>query len=296
MTRAVLAEDLPQPETASAAKHRLFVSLRERALHGVYGARAAVRLARVGLHLAWGMSSVAVAYPLLNRRARAWLKRRWSRQLLDIIGLRCEFSGFPASQGPNLLVANHVSWLDIFVINALLPAAFVCKSEVREWPAIGWLCAHTETVFLPRGSRSAARATAALIAQRLAQGWAVGVFPEGTTSDGSGLLPFHAALLQGALDAASPVQALALRYYGQDGARSEAPVYCGTTSLLESLWRTLGATELTVRVEVLPVVRGAADRRELSDRLRQNIAAALSSEHAAGQQEWSGSAAAAPTV
>ncbi|HEX6734672.1 MAG TPA: lysophospholipid acyltransferase family protein, partial [Azonexus sp.] len=104
-----------------------------------------------------------------------------------------------------LLVANHISWIDIYVINAALPAAFVSKAEVRGWPLIGWLAARHDTIFLRRGSRGHARLINAEIAEVLGRGQHVAVFPEGTTTDGCSLLHFHAALLQPALAAGRPV-------------------------------------------------------------------------------------------
>lgn len=236
---------------------------------------APLRLARVGLHLGYGMATVAVVYPLLGRHARLRLKQRWSRQLLRMLGVRLRADA-PLPTMPALLVANHVSWLDIFVINAVAPAAFVCKAEVREWPLIGWLCERTETLFMPRGSRSAARQASEIVAMRLRQGWRVAVFPEGTTSDGSGLLPFHGALLQGAIDADRPVQPLALRYLDADGQPTTAAAYCGETTFLQSLRRIVAMPSLAVRLEVLPLLDGrGAERRALTGAAERSIRCAL---------------------
>lgn len=225
---------------------------------------AAWRLARVGLHLGYGMATAALVYPLIGRPAQLKLKQRWSRQLLGMLGVRLQAEAAPLPS-PTLLVANHISWLDIYVINALAPAAFVCKADVRDWPLIGWLCERTETVFMPRGSRRGAREASGIVAARLRQGWQVAVFPEGTTSDGSEVLPFHGALLQGAVDAGCRVQPLALRYTDGEGRPSAAAAYCGDTSLLESLRRIAAAPRLHVRLDVLPPLDGRdAERRELA--------------------------------
>jgi 1-acyl-sn-glycerol-3-phosphate acyltransferase len=224
----------------------------------------AFRLARVGLHLGCGLATAALVYPLIGRPAQLKLKQRWSRQLLGMLGVRLQANAAPLPSG-TLLVANHISWLDIYVINALAPAAFVCKAEVRGWPFIGWLCERTETVFMPRGSRSAAREASGIVAARLRQGWRVAAFPEGTTSDGSELLPFHGALLQGAIDAGCRVQPLALRYTEGDGRLSTAAAYCGDTTLLQSLRRIAAAPRLQVRLDVLPPLDGhGAERRVLA--------------------------------
>ena len=221
------------------------------------------RLVRVGVHLGYGLAVAAVVYPLVGRPLRLSFKQRWSRQLLGMLGVRLQAPAIAPM--PALLVANHVSWLDIFAINAASPVAFVCKADVREWPFIGWLCERTETVFMPRGSRSAAREAGEIVAARLRQGWQVAVFPEGTTSDGTRLLPFHGALLQGAIDADCPVQPLALRYLGRDGRPSLAAAYCGETTLLQSLCRIAATPGLHVRLDVLPPIDGrGAERRVLA--------------------------------
>jgi 1-acyl-sn-glycerol-3-phosphate acyltransferase len=193
-----------------------------------------VRCARLGLHLLWGMTTVACAYPFLNDAVRLWLKRRWSRQLLDILGIR--LAGYPRGMARgreealapgSLFVANHVSWLDIFALNAVRPMAFVAKSEVRGWPFAGWLTANTDTLFLRRGQRGQTHAINRRIAELLAAGKDVAIFPEGTTTDGSVVLPFHGALLQPAIDGRHPIRPVALAYCDADGRRSAAPAYAG---------------------------------------------------------------------
>lgn len=233
------------------------------------------RLARVGLHLGYGLASAALVYPLVGRPTQLKLKQRWSRQLLDMLGVRLQAEAAPLPS-PALLVANHISWLDIYVINALAPAAFVCKAEVRDWPFIGWLCERTETVFMPRGSRSAAKLAGEIVALRLRQRWRVAVFPEGTTSDGGEVLPFHGALLQGAIDADCCVQPLALRYVGEDGQPSSAAAYCGDTTLLQSLCRVTSMPRLAARLDILPPLDGrGADRRKLASAAEAAIRHAL---------------------
>lgn len=237
---------------------------------------AAWRLARVGLHLGYGMATAALVYPLVGRQAQLRLKQRWSCQLLGMLGVRLR-TETTLTPEPALLVANHISWLDIFVINAMAPAAFVCKAEVRDWPFIGWLCERTETVFMPRGSRSAAHQAGETIALRLRQGWQVAVFPEGTTSDGGGVLPFHGALLQGAIEADCRVQPLALRYLDGSGTMTTAPAYCGDTTIMQSLRRIAAMPRLEARLGVLPPLDGrGAERRVLAAQAEAAIGQALS--------------------
>ena len=153
-------------------------------------------------------------FRICGDRRRLLLKQTWSAAILDALGIELEADLTHAVPGA-LLVANHISWVDIFVINAALPSAFVSKEEVRRWPVIGWLAAKNDTVFLRRGSRGHARIINDQIAGILAQGKHVAVFPEGTTSDGRCLLHFHAALLQPALAAGRPVLPVARTDQGQ---------------------------------------------------------------------------------
>ena len=154
---------------------------------------------RLVLVLPWivlGLLCVGLAYPLLGIRSRAWLNRHWSRCLMAFCGLQVIIKGEPRLTGPVLLVANHVSWIDIFVLNSARATSFVAKSEIRSWPVIGWLVAGAGTLFIERGQRHAVHAMGEAMQARFKQGDAVGLFPEGTTSEGFELLPFHASLFE----------------------------------------------------------------------------------------------------
>lgn len=191
-----------------------------------------------------------------------------------------------------MLVANHVSWIDIFVINALAPAAFVSKAEVRRWPAIGWLAARNDTLFLQRGSRAHARLISNQIAALLDNEGTVALFPEGTTSDGRQVLHFHAALLQAPIDAGRPVQPLALRYRTPDGEYCAAPAYEGDTSLLECLSNIIAQPAIIADVVLMDAVHAPADsdRRQLANSLREGIARQVVPKPPAGKAPGSDSA------
>lgn len=173
-----------------------------------------------------------------------------------------------------MLVANHVSWIDIYVINSVLPAAFVAKEEVRNWPLLGWLAARNDTIFLRRGSRSHARIINQEIAETLAQGKYVAVFPEGTTTDGTQLLHFHAALIQPALAAARPVLPLAISYWEVDGKRSLAPRYDGEITLAQCTRAILQRKKIVARLLTSPATGlNGEDRRQVAAVARAAICA-----------------------
>ena len=238
--------------------------------------RSGLRLLLIGLHLAHGALQAGLLFPLAGAPGRRRLTRAWSRQLLALLGVRVESGGDLARVDTGLLAGNHISFIDIFVINAVLPSAFVAKSDVRHWPLIGWLCQRAETVFIERGSRKAAHQTHRQMLAALDSGQRLAIFPEGTTTAGDRLLPFHAALFQSAIDAAVPVHALALSYRGADGARSAAPAYIDEISLIDCLVSVLEAGGLVARVELAATYAPPlADRRHLAHHVRQAVAAVL---------------------
>ncbi|GAB1459899.1 lysophospholipid acyltransferase family protein [Thauera sp.] len=236
----------------------------------------ATRWTRLGLHLLQGMLTIAAVYPLTGRDTHQALRRRWSLGLLRVLGMRLEHHGEAVAPGC-MLVANHVSWVDIFAINALAPSAFVSKAEVRTWPVIGWLAAKNDTIFLRRGSRGHARIINEETAALLDAGCNVAIFPEGTTTDGANLLHFHAALLQPAIACGHPVQPLALQYRTPDDRFSRAPAYDGELSLGECIANIIASPRTIARITVAEPIATAdgTDRRSLAARTRSEIASAI---------------------
>lgn len=232
------------------------------------------RLLRFALHLGGGLATAALIYPFAEQARRDRLKQRWSRQVLKILGLRLRLCG--ELRSGHLLVANHISWIDIFVINAVCPTAFVSKAEVRQWPLAGWLSARTDTLFIDRSRRHQVQHIAHQMAERLAQGRSVSFFPEGTTSEGEMLLPFHAALFQPAVSAGVAVQPVAIRYGDARGQRSRAPAYAGDTGFGQCLWATLTTPGLVVEVDGLePLASAGRERRVLARDAEAAIAGRL---------------------
>jgi 1-acyl-sn-glycerol-3-phosphate acyltransferase len=236
-----------------------------------------LRLLLVGLHLLSGALQVALLFPLGGGSGRQRLKRTWSRQLLALLGIRIEAVAAGLDRiGNGLLVCNHVSFIDIFVLNALLPTGFVAKSDVLRWPLIGWLARHNDTVFIERGSRQAAHGTHLAMQRAFGAGKRLAVFPEGTTTSGDGLLPFHAALFQSAIDAVVPVHALALSYHGADGLRSGAPAYVDDVSLMACIKTVLGTPGLVAQVTLAAsFAPPLPPRRPLAQHAHRAVATAL---------------------
>lgn len=241
--------------------------------------RAAWRLVRCVWHGLHGLAIVLWVFPRLGPAQRHDRIRWWSAGMLARIGIALETSGTPwpdRSRGV-LLAINHVSWLDIMVVHALLPEArFVSKADVRAWPLVSRLVDSAGTLYLEREKKRDALRVVHAMAGALRSGTAVAVFPEGTTTTGHGLLPFHANLLQAAVSTGMPVQPVALRYRDRDGPVSDAMEFVGDTTLKTSLWQTACGDGVVARLAFLPPRETAgAERRALAGALRADIAGAL---------------------
>jgi 1-acyl-sn-glycerol-3-phosphate acyltransferase len=215
--------------------------------------------------------------PRLSPAARGRLASTIARRTLAGLGIAVRVRGRrDAARGPCLLVANHVSWLDVQVLNALWDARFVAKSEMRRWPVVGGIAQAFGAFFLRRGHfRDAARVKDA-VAETLVARQTVAVFPEATTSDGSSVLRFRHAFFQAALDAGVPVQPVALRYRRADGVPTQAASFVGDMTFLASLRNVLAERTLVVDVAIgAPLAPFGRDRRELAAAARERIATAL---------------------
>jgi len=238
--------------------------------------RRLLRLARLVAHFVHGQRIVRKRFPRLDTAGRDGEIRRWSRQLLDILDVEVRAYGAVPALARRMVVANHLSWLDIFVIYSHAPGVFVAKSEIRDWPLLGALVAEVGTLFIVRGRRTHARHTNDLIAATLTAGRTVAVFPEGTTGEGEALGHFHAALLQPAIDAQAAILPVGLRYRTADGERAEAAHYVGEMSFARSLWRVVSQRKLVAELHITaPLATAESNRRALARAAEAAIARAL---------------------
>ncbi len=218
-------------------------------------------------HLFAGIATVALLFPFYGGARRRLAVARWSARILSAVNVEPRLRGVPPTVKDRaaVLVANHVSWLDIPLVHSVWQVRFIAKSEVRRWPLIGWLSARTGTLFIQRGkSRHAARINQAIHAAFVA-GDAIGVFPEGTTTDGAGLQPFHASLLQPAVDERALVFPVALRYLDEDGRVNVNASYVGDTSLIESMAMILRERKIVAELIFLPAIDAEGkSRRDLA--------------------------------
>jgi 1-acyl-sn-glycerol-3-phosphate acyltransferase len=190
--------------------------------------------------------------PLLRGR----VVRPLARAALASLGVRVRGRG-PAPRPGSLLVANHVSWLDVVALLALEPLRPVAKGEVRGWPGIGGLAAASGAIFVDRARPKTLPGTVAEVAAALRAGRSVAVFPEGTTFCGASRGAFRPAMFQAAVDAGAPVLPLAITY------DSPAAAFVGDDTLWASVRRVAGLRGLTVTLAGGPALHPAphADRR-----------------------------------
>jgi 1-acyl-sn-glycerol-3-phosphate acyltransferase len=236
------------------------------------------RLALLVLHLLVGVVKAALLFPRADQARRVDLVRRWSARVLAILNIRLIVKGnVPDSSAASVVfVANHISWLDIYLLDAVCPVRFVSKAEVRAWPVIGWLAVRMGTLFIERARRhDTARANLAVV-DALQQGDCVAMFPEGTTSNGTLLRPFHASLLQSAINSGVQLWPVAIRYANRDGSLNLIPAYVDDMSFGESMSRILAEPELVAEVTYLdPLPAQGHSRRELATLAEAAIASAL---------------------
>ena len=226
-----------------------------------------LRTLRVALHLVWGVVTAGIRLRLAREPRYSRIIQGWSRKMLAIFGVEYQLHG----DMPNLdthgvvIVSNHISWLDIWLLYAIRPVRFIAKADVREWPIIGWLAQQCGTLFIQRERRHHTADIIREAAELLARGDCIGLFPEGTTTDGRSLLPFHSSLFQAAVIHHAPVVLMAIRYRLPDGGIDTAPAYYGGLTLLDSFRAILSRRRIHVEVTCLGTLdTHGKTRREIS--------------------------------
>ncbi len=234
---------------------------------------APVKVLRVAVHILVGSLTVLALFPRLDRPARTRRVKRWSMKLLAILNVEVVVKGDPeaAHRAGALLVANHVSWMDIYVLFSVVRTRFVSKAEVRGWPLIGRLAEAAGTLFLTREKKADAMRINLMMASHLREGDCLTFFPEGTTSDGSGLMPFFPSLFQPAVDAEAHVWPVRISYLTPDGERCRDAAYYGGMSLGESLLKIARLRAVRVEVSFLPPIPSKGLRRRELAKLTEAV-------------------------
>ena len=201
--------------------------------------------------------------------------RMWQGGLMRVFGFRVRRYGTPLP-GATMFVANHVSWVDIIALHSQRMMGFVAKREIAGWPLIGWMASRGETIFHQRGNTESLDGVMLQMVARLRQGRSVGVFPEGRTRDGVEVGPFHARIFTAAVEAAVPVQPVALRY-GAGGDAQQVVAFRPGEHFFGNFVRLLGEPARVAEACFLePIPPGSAEgRRRIAELARERIVAAM---------------------
>jgi 1-acyl-sn-glycerol-3-phosphate acyltransferase len=236
------------------------------------------RMTRLAMHVLYAMAMAAFIFPWVAENIRLRLERRWSAGMMRILNIHVRVRGIPPDLHARnaMLIANHISWLDIYLLCSLRPARFVSKAEVRTWPLVGWLAYKVGTFFIDRTRRHDTARVNHEMSAALSSGGCVAVFPEGTTSHGDTLLPFHASLLQPAVHSESKIWPAAIRYTHADGSLNLAATYVGEVSFGESLEQILRQPQMYAELVFMePISTHGKTRRDLARQAELAIAGAL---------------------
>ncbi len=234
-------------------------------------------LTRLSSKLIQGLVISQTSYRRAPPERRRQINQRWSRELLSLVDIDVRALDFPQdAERPVTLVANHVSWVDIFALNSQRACHFIAKKELRSWPLAGRLLENVGTVFIDRSSRRETQRLARVIHELMQAGETVALFPEGTTSRGDDVLKFHASLLEPVVAAKGEVWVVAIRYLDRYGCWTDAASYIDDMSLLDSLKNITRHGPLTVEVQFLEAIdcRGR-HRREIAQRAEERVRQAI---------------------
>ena len=238
------------------------------------------RIVRLTNQLLRGLLISVTSFARGEQHHRHAIIRSWSREILHRAGVDVRTVGFPLdADKPVTLVANHVSFADIFALNTQHACHFIAKSELKSWPLAGRLLTNVGTIFINRNDRKDTHRLKRVVHELLAAGETVAVFPEGTTSIGHNVLKFHASLLEPIVAAEGEVWVVAIRYFRvSDGARTDAAAYIGDMSLLDTLHAIHVVGGVIAELRFLQAIQCAGlNRREVAQRAEALIRASIQS-------------------
>ena len=228
------------------------------------------------VHVLKGCFILLLLFPWLKAEQRHRSIRHWCKQLLGIFNMRLSVIGVEHLMDDHyLMAANHISWIDIHVINAFKPHYFVAKSEVASWPIFGWMAKQLGTLFIERGKSNSIRNMVQEIASQLNQK-AICIFPEGTSTDGKHVAPFKSNLFEAAIVANAPVYTLAIQYFDmRTGNKTTAPAFIGEMGLLDSIWNLICSPPICAQISISAKLPALKERKALAELSQSLITAQL---------------------
>jgi 1-acyl-sn-glycerol-3-phosphate acyltransferase len=239
------------------------------------------RIGRIVAHTVTGVFVASLLLPLARKPLKAQLIRWWCQRLLAAFNLRVISHGHVplknTALNKTMFVANHISWTDIHALNSMVPVRFIAKSEIKSWPIFGYLVKCANTLFIDRSKRHDAGRIVDAVVLSLESGDNLCFFPEGTTTDGTVIMPFKSSLIEAAIIANATIQPIAIRYPGPNGSINTGIAYAGETTMIESMQNILQQKYPVVELHFLPPITIAdlaaldQDRRLLTRRIQQMI-------------------------
>ena len=224
------------------------------------------------IHLVIGILCI-VFFPIINRKSRRNLIKLWSLLLLKIFKINLivnnDLKKILAKKN-YLIVSNHISWLDIFVINSAYPVTFVAKHSISKWPILNWLVKASETIFIDRKRITKIKETSREIENFLENKGSICIFPEGTSTDGSKLLDFKSNLLQTAINKDIEILPVAIQYLHNNKFCS-APAYYNDLSLFDSIINLIKFDNIVAKLTILPEIKSNFNRKVLANKAYAKI-------------------------
>lgn len=232
----------------------------------------------MALHMLAAAAILRIVFPRAGTARRRALVGWFAAKLLRIVGVGTRVEGEPPGETESgaMIAANHVSWLDIFVISSVRPTRFIAKSEIRDWPLAGWIVERAGTLFIRRERRRDTGRISDMVHAALGDGDRVGLFPEGMCTEGDQLLKFHSSLFEPAVANQAHVHPCAIRYEHVDGTLCRAMAYVGELSFMQSLVLVIRQRGVIARVAFAPpLATSGRNRREVAADAQHAVATLL---------------------
>ena len=231
---------------------------------------------RIIAHVFKGCLILLLVFPWLKVGQRHHSIRKWCQQLVGIFQMRLAVIGAEQLEDAHyLMAANHISWIDIHVINSFKPHYFVAKAEVATWPVFGWMAKQLGTLFIERGKANSIRKMVLEVSGQLSSK-AICIFPEGTSTNGKQVAPFKSNLFEAAIMANAPVYSLAIQYFDvRTGNKTTAPAFIGDMGLLDSIWNLISSPPICAVLSISAKLPALKERKALAELSQSLIAAQL---------------------
>ncbi|MFD3506667.1 lysophospholipid acyltransferase family protein [Nocardia sp. NPDC058666] len=248
-----------------------------------------------------GIAGLVLSFPVVTvatpKSRREQVQRRYARAALSCLGMRLRIidnrtpaqasdEGFADTGSPVMIVAGHIGWADVVALAAVQPVSFVARADMVQWPLLGKLAQLTRVIPIERARLRELPGVVGQVAERLASGNRIVVFPEGTTWCGRAYGSMRPAMFQAAIDTVTPVQPVRLRYLDSDGMPCTVPGFVGNDTFADSAKRVLRSKGMVAEIVLEPLERPGLDRRDLARRCETAVRGTDRSRHGVADTQW----------